>query len=260
MADFVAVLRKTIDGLADNTPALREKVYDKARTTVAAKLAAINPPPPAAVADRQKQVLEEAIRQVEGAYVTAEGNDPFAELEHVFAQPKKIEPVPAKPSQSWTARESSPPAMPRDVPASRPVPPSPGGDASDSRNTEAMSAADDDDPFVGSRPPVPFDGDDDEVADEPRFEEPVRRRSLVPLIAAVAALVLVLGAAYGVWLNRNDFMAMLGIGGGQTIASAPAASETAPVTPAPPATAAKPSASEPQPEETQKFTQRLKSD
>ena len=34
MADFVAVLRKTIDGLADNTPDLRAKVYDKARATV----------------------------------------------------------------------------------------------------------------------------------------------------------------------------------------------------------------------------------
>jgi hypothetical protein len=32
MADFVAVLRKTIGGLGDTTPAMRDKVFDKARS------------------------------------------------------------------------------------------------------------------------------------------------------------------------------------------------------------------------------------
>ena len=68
MADFVAVLKKTIDGLGENTPAMREKVYQKARSTVAAKLAAITPPPPAAVAERQKRALEDAIAAVESSY------------------------------------------------------------------------------------------------------------------------------------------------------------------------------------------------
>ena len=86
MADFVAVLKKTIDALGDNTPAMREKVYQKARSTVAAKLAAINPPPPAAVAERQKRVLEEAIAEVESSYSNS-ADDPFAELENVFADP-----------------------------------------------------------------------------------------------------------------------------------------------------------------------------
>ena len=42
MADFVAVLRKTIDGLADPTPELRQRVYAKARATIEQKLAALN--------------------------------------------------------------------------------------------------------------------------------------------------------------------------------------------------------------------------
>ena len=54
MADFVAVLKKTLDGLGETTPAMRERVYEKARATIAGKLAAINPPPPPSVADRQK--------------------------------------------------------------------------------------------------------------------------------------------------------------------------------------------------------------
>ena len=65
MADFVAVLRKTLDGLGETTPEMRTKVYDKARATVAAKLAALNPPPPPAVAERQKKVLEDAIVTIE---------------------------------------------------------------------------------------------------------------------------------------------------------------------------------------------------
>ena len=40
MADFVAVLRKTLDGMGETTPATRGRVYEKARATVAAKLAA----------------------------------------------------------------------------------------------------------------------------------------------------------------------------------------------------------------------------
>ena len=63
MADFVAVLKKTIDGLGDTTPEMRERVYVKARSTVAAKLAAINPPPAEAVIERKKKSLEDAIAQ-----------------------------------------------------------------------------------------------------------------------------------------------------------------------------------------------------
>ncbi len=86
MADFVAVLKKTIDGLGDDTPAMRERVYEKARTTVAAKLAAINPPPPAAVAERQKKSLEDAIgKSRRNTLPVRLAADPLDELENVFS-------------------------------------------------------------------------------------------------------------------------------------------------------------------------------
>src|SRR5690606_2058238 len=72
MADFVAVLRRTLDGLKDPSAEMREKVYDKARATIAAKLAAIEPPPPQALIDRQNQALEAAIAEVEASYAAAE--------------------------------------------------------------------------------------------------------------------------------------------------------------------------------------------
>ena len=95
MADFVAVLRKTLDGLGETTPEVRARVYEKARATVSAKLAAINPPPPAAVADRQKKALEDAIAAVESEYTPAKPafEDPLEELENVFAALKEGKPI-----------------------------------------------------------------------------------------------------------------------------------------------------------------------
>lgn len=68
MVDYVALLKKTIDGLPNNDEAIRERVYAKARQTVENKLAAINPPPPQAALDKQRSSLEEAIAEVESSY------------------------------------------------------------------------------------------------------------------------------------------------------------------------------------------------
>ncbi len=86
MADFVAVLKKTLHGMGETTPEMRAQVYDKARGTIAAKLATLNPPLHAAGANRQKQVLEEAIASVEAEF-TAKSveDDPLAEMENVFS-------------------------------------------------------------------------------------------------------------------------------------------------------------------------------
>ena len=99
MADFVAVLRKTLEGFGNPDPALRARVYDKARATVAGKLAALNPPPPPGVAERQQRSLEEAIEIVERGYAEAgpAAEDPLAELESVFASLKNPQPKPMAP-------------------------------------------------------------------------------------------------------------------------------------------------------------------
>jgi hypothetical protein len=234
MADFVAVLKKTIDGLGDNTPAMREKVYQKARSTVAAKLAAISPPPPAAVAERQKRALDEAIVAVESSYTGAD-EDPFAELEHVFADPMKNTDRPTAPT---------PPVLAGSYADTKPWP----GRAPEPDSTVEAVA----DP----RPGVPFDGEDEDDDGEGEFEPMERRRNFAPLIAAAVALVVLAGGGYAVWLNRADFQAMLGIGGGQTLTSAPAAGD--PTAPA----AAKKTVNDANAagEGVEKFTQRLNSD
>lgn len=101
MADFVAVLKKTLDGLTEATPALRQKVYDKARSTIDAKLAAINPPPPQAVVDRQRRALEDAIATLEKEYDKVRPKvsvDPLQELEDVFASIERQKSAPPKPA------------------------------------------------------------------------------------------------------------------------------------------------------------------
>ncbi|WP_265517683.1 hypothetical protein [Nitratireductor luteus] len=100
MADFAAVLRKTIDALKENTPEMRARVYDKARATIDAKLAAVSPPPSDAVVQRQKQSLENAIAAVEAEYAAPAApaeESPSDDLESIFAELKKgtakVEPV-----------------------------------------------------------------------------------------------------------------------------------------------------------------------
>jgi hypothetical protein len=120
MADFVAVLKKTIEGLGETTPDVREKVYQKARMTIGAKLAALNPPASPAVVDRQRRALEEAIRKVEAEYAALEAEDepedevedPLDELDALFSSLSKP-PVKAAP------------AAPREDPAPRPATPAP---------------------------------------------------------------------------------------------------------------------------------------
>ncbi len=72
MADYVAILRKTIDGLESATPDVRKRVYEKARFSISNKIAAIQPPPPQAAIDKQMAILEKAISDVEAEYSLAD--------------------------------------------------------------------------------------------------------------------------------------------------------------------------------------------
>ena len=65
MADFVAVIRRAVDGLADNTPDNRERVYAKARGAVRRQLENMSPRPSDEVFRKQLERLEAAIHEVE---------------------------------------------------------------------------------------------------------------------------------------------------------------------------------------------------
>ena len=259
MADFVAVLKKTLDNLGETTPEVRARVYDKARSTIAAKLAAITPPPPSSVADRQKRALEDAISSVERDYArSVPASDPLAELEHIFSsidrnknqpshtrQPAKAEPAfqPAAPAAK--AEPSWQKATP--VPSQK-APPAPSPfDPADNRlpDFDAVSNGKGD-----------IFANDEEPAENTfqRLRPAERKRSYGGLIAAAVALLVIAGGGYGIWLNKDAFGSMLGLGGTKVATTTEPLVKPAPAKPAADAPAPAPAAAD---ADAVKFTQRL---
>ncbi|MEZ2131860.1 MULTISPECIES: hypothetical protein [unclassified Sinorhizobium] len=98
MADFVAVIRRAVDGLSENTPEMRVKVYERARGAVQRQLENMKPRPPEQMLQRQLDKLEAAIREVESEH--AEALPPLeseAEQEVQTASPADEEPQVAEP-------------------------------------------------------------------------------------------------------------------------------------------------------------------
>lgn len=207
MADFVAVLKKTIDGLGETTPETRKKVYDKARATIAAKLAQIDPPPSATAVERQKKALEDAISVIEAEYAPKPtAPEPADELDEFFAtltetparvrdvEPKRPEPaVAGDPIPSALAVQKQPPThevMPSGLAGPASIPP-----------------AEDEDEFDFHRPEMT-------TMASPRYEAPRSRRQFRAggLIAALVVLLIVAAAAYGGWTKREQLAAKIGVG------------------------------------------------
>lgn len=131
MADFAAVLRKTIATLKENTPEARERIYQKARSTIDAKLKALNPPPTPEVVARQMKVLEDAIAMMEAEFASpATAKDPLNGLDEVL---RDLETLSKSPSTArWSPSEKpvqapviapSAPVSADAVPASEPSQP-----------------------------------------------------------------------------------------------------------------------------------------
>lgn len=72
MADFVAVIRRAVSSLSPNTPEMRAKVYEKARSAVLRQLENMFPPPPRDMLQRQLDKLDAAISEVDSDYEEVE--------------------------------------------------------------------------------------------------------------------------------------------------------------------------------------------
>ncbi|WP_095201169.1 hypothetical protein [Mesorhizobium carmichaelinearum] len=267
MADFVAVLKKALDKYGEPTPETRTRTYDGARSALAKKLAEYSPPLAAEVIAKQKRSLEDAIASVERDYAkSVPETDPLAELEHIFSsidrnknQPSHTR-QPVKAESAWPAppvakpepyRSAPPPAAKAEPSWQKPVPVQPAAPDLADHALPGMDADQDDD-----RADV-FPNDDEPVAEAdafPRLRPAERKRSYGGLIAAVVALLVVAGGGYGIWLNKDAFGKMLGLGGSKVVA------KTEPVKPAPAKPATDAAATPPAPAagaEATKFTQRL---
>jgi hypothetical protein len=254
MADFVAVLKKTIDGLGETTPDTRARVYEKARATISAKLAALSPQPAPSVIERQKAALEQAIKAIEAEY--ADNSPPVDDFEAVMASlaaPVEVALPPLGDARAQSlAAKSVGAAGPAPAPAAPPQPPAaavetPRVPAADRLAAEA--------PLGKSSAPVP----------------PSKGRLGLAIVALIV-LVFAGVAGYALWLNRDEVAAMTGLGTtpAQDEAATPESPasdeepkpEVAAVEPVAPPVAEQPAAA-PAPAAVpavQKFTQKLNSD
>jgi len=73
MADFLQVIQRAIDGLVDNTPEMRIRVYERARTAVERQLQSMRPRPASDVIVRQIEKLNEAIVLIDAQYDASVG-------------------------------------------------------------------------------------------------------------------------------------------------------------------------------------------
>ncbi|MFC5586455.1 hypothetical protein ACFPOD_15175 [Nitratireductor kimnyeongensis] len=258
MADFSAVLKKTIDALSENTPAARERIYQKARATIENKLKGMDPAPSTAVADRQRKLLEDAIARVEAEYAPPPAPEEPAqdELDQIFAE---LDVDPAKPRDpvpsAFQAQRTPPEPASFEDRTSQDAGPEPvDGKAGQAARVEAPSASGAE-PALETPPPPP------------------RRKSgkggATGLIAGVVLLLAALVA--GAWFYKDDLTRLAGFDGAeQTLAEN---GESAPVSggetsgdnesaaPAPSETGNTDASQQPaQPEPVQKFTQRLLAD
>ncbi|WP_457581255.1 hypothetical protein [Ensifer canadensis] len=125
MADFVAVIRRTVDGLSENTPEMRDKVYEKARAAVRRQLENMNPRPSDDMINRQLAKLENAIGEVDSEYAEAlpaiDAVEPEAEVVDAVAadaaQTEPVEVVEAPVEQAEPEAESEPVTAAAEEPA-----------------------------------------------------------------------------------------------------------------------------------------------
>lgn len=205
MADYHAVLLRTLDGLGETTPQLRAKLYERARITIGKQLESSNPPMAAEAIATQKAHLEAAIASIESEY-------PSSETPAAVPEP----PVVAAASQPQSQPAASIPAPP---PASAPVAPQVAQSTQIPRNLPSAAAA-------TAVPPPPVYEDEAPIAQQAHaiYDEPVeipaaeddfyepaaglarepRSGGFSTMIMVVVGLLIVGGGATALWANRTS--------------------------------------------------------
>ncbi|MBY5405264.1 hypothetical protein [Rhizobium leguminosarum] len=182
MADFIAVIRRAVDGLAENTPEMRVKVYERARGAVQRQLENMKPRPPEAMLQRQLEKLEAAIREVEGEHSEALPLDaPVADV------------TPQESFEGQAVHDENEPASTPETAVEEPV-------YEAYAEPRAAEAADEPDHVEAAAP--------EEADEEVAAEEPLSAEEAVPAEIPVAAETAILpetsGAAETYWHPSHE--------------------------------------------------------
>ncbi|MBC2886903.1 transcriptional regulator [Ochrobactrum sp. CM-21-5] len=250
MADFVAVLKKTIDAQADKSPELRQRVYAKARATIEQKLVTANASQ--AVAVRQRNLLEDAIAEVEASYAPPSQavEEPVDDALEDFLQE-------ANQGSDSPSREEDGESV---------------FSATDRQEQDEDDSVRDDEPAFGAERGDDWKIDRAKEKVSARRSEYIERsaaskessRSYKGLIAGLVAVLVLGGGGYAVWANKDKLQELASSLGRS---DAPATDgETQPDATTPPADDSAPTGGEQQtdtpqqPTGEQKMTQRLMPD
>ncbi|TPI61845.1 hypothetical protein FJ420_15165 [Mesorhizobium sp. B3-1-3] len=169
------------------------------------------------------------------------------------AEPARQNPVKAEPAWQNTARtEPNWQTAPKAEPAWQKAPPPMPSPREDDIGLTGMDDADDGgDVFANDEQPAA------DTFQRLRPQRQERKRSYGGLIAALIALLVLAGGGYGIWLNKNAFGSLFGLGGGSKTVSTEPLVKPAPAKPATETAAAPAAPSASEPADTAKFTQRL---
>ena len=211
MADFVAVLKKTIDAQADKSLELRQRVYAKARATIEQKLVTANASQ--AVAVRQRNILEDAIAEVEAFYAppaAVAASDPVDDALEDFLQEANhgVNATRAHHDEEDDAAFSAAPAAERHVHVSE-------------QDEDASFSAERSGDWKIDRAKEKAQARRSEYIERSAVRE---KRSYKGLIAGLVALLVLGGAGYGVWANKDKIQELASSLGRNDAPSTPAAS------------------------------------
>lgn len=228
MADFATVLRKTIDGLEENTAETRARVYQRARDTIEAKLAATSSPEE--IVTRQKQLLEDAIATVEAGYQQPTASPPMEDdLDSFFnslgaSEPQAPSPADGEPpTETEAADNDSPPEFGEPARAEDALPQEANhsGAEYDEGRFEEPFFDDADKPApeggagiadVEGPAPAEHEAETEEAAAPPPPPPPGRRARRGGLVLTLLLGVVFVGAAaYAGWHYRDDLASLAGL-------------------------------------------------
>ncbi|MGL4488825.1 MAG: hypothetical protein ACRCU5_05200, partial [Rhizobiaceae bacterium] len=195
MADFVAILNKTIDGLGErNTPEMRQRVYDRAKKAVSDKLAAVTPPPSAAQSARQFKLLDDAIATIEANYAPP----PVVE-----AAAPKIKPASSDPLADFLASVEANDGSPaRVTPVIKPISEAPRANAPAFPQAANVSVR----PVESLDPVLGLDGQEQlSLPGSIDVRKPAKKKSgFAGVFSTLLGLLLIGGAGYAGYIYKDE--------------------------------------------------------
>ena len=177
MADYYAVLKRTLDGLGETRPELRQTLYERARLTIGRQLEASDPPLAAEAVAAEKAGLENAIVQIE---------------QEIAGRSAIIKPAPLESdTHSGPEGNTDTSAELTQVPVSAPIHPSPA-------------------PVAVEQPPLtPVAAPDGEALGVPMPAPANNKPGRTGFYVLIVFLILMVGAASAaLWSNKDALMAM----------------------------------------------------